>query len=68
MRLRWIFREQDSAPSEGAVARANAERALAQHQSQHREVVALSASMRQMRERNHFADSIRDVFEGNRPS
>lgn len=56
-------RHKKEEPSEGALARAEAERTLAEHQHQTKQVHEVAGSLRQLREENHFADNIKRLWE-----
>lgn len=61
MRLFWR-RE----PSAGSQARAHAEVQLARTRSRWPEVRAVSSSLRDLRERNHFAEQIEAIMRGSK--
>lgn len=48
----------------GEQARVQAERNLSQDRARWPEVRAVSSSLRDLRERNHFAENIQHIFEG----
>lgn len=48
----------------GEQARAQAERNLTQDRARWPEVRAVASSLRDLRERNHFAENIQHIFEG----
>lgn len=54
------FRRRESPPSEGEQARKRAEAALNETIAETPKFAALGASLRELRERNHFAESIRE--------
>jgi len=54
-------------PTGGAVAHKRAEENLAAQVSQQPEVTRVAESLRELRERNHFALQIRLIFQGGHP-
>lgn len=58
-----IFHRKTKAPSEGEIARKQAESTLAQHRAQSEEVYRVTGSLRQVREANHFAANLKALWE-----
>jgi hypothetical protein len=57
-------RVRRSTQTGGAAARKRAQVSLAAQQAQQPEVTRVADSLRQLRERNHFAAQIRLIFQG----
>ena len=62
--MRWFHRP---ASTEATKARRRAETELAKTIEQTDQYRALAESLREIRERNHFADAIERTFRGERP-
>jgi hypothetical protein len=60
MRRFWPQR----APSDGSLAREHAQRTLEHTKSRWPEVHAVTSSLRDLRERNHFAEQIEAIMRG----
>jgi hypothetical protein len=63
MRWPWPKRHVDEV-SRGTVAREKATADLAQAQAKWPEVTRVAQSLRELRERNHFGDQVRLIFQG----
>lgn len=61
--MRWPFRRR-TPPTGGAEAHERAAADLADQRSRQPEVVRVAASLRELRERNHFAEQVRQIFLG----
>lgn len=61
--MSW-FRKRPPRSGEGTAAREAAERALAETKSRRHEVTRVAVALRTMRERNHFAETIAELYAG----
>jgi histone acetyltransferase (RNA polymerase elongator complex component) len=70
--MKWRTRQNQTPPprdqgpvhSGGAIAHRRAEASLREQQAHQPEVQRVADSLRQLRERNHFAAQIRLIFQG----
>lgn len=62
--MKWLSHKHASG---GREARQRAERDLERTQEETREVQRLAESLRAIRERNHFAESIAHIYRGGKP-
>lgn len=65
--MTWFRRRTHHPPSEGTKARKRAEKDLVETKAETVRYRALAESLREIRQRNHFADSITATFRGDRP-
>ncbi len=72
MRWPWsrepqVARRDDPSSASGTEARERAEIDLAESQARWPEVNTVARSLRELRERNHFADQLEFIFRGSQP-
>lgn len=64
--MKWPWRGEREPEGTGTEARQAAEQNLADARDRWPEVNRVSKSLRELRERNHFAEQLQHIFEGGR--
>jgi hypothetical protein len=64
MTMKWPWNRRDERGSDGTAARIEATESLREAHERWPEVLKVAASLREVRERNHFGDRVRIIYQG----